>query len=902
MLSHALLLLATLAQPLQDGRQAFDALLRRLDKDLDGRISRTEFAGRAVAFRRMDRDGDGFLSAKDLPAGKETAPSGNDAPANEPAATQEGLDFFESRIRPLLIQNCYSCHSTESGKIKGGLRLDSRGALLAGGSSGPVIVPGDVEASLLIKAVRYEDADFAMPPKQALSKDAVRDLERWVEMGAPWTPSVKTSEPAAAPATEYAPMDYAKAREFWSFRPPVQPEIPRHDNDKWSWSDTDRFLFDAMKELGVSPVGDADKRTWLRRVTLDLTGLPPTPEELAAFERDNSTGAYAAAVDRLLASPAYGERWGRHWLDVARYGESSGKETNILYPHAWRYRDYVIQSFREDKPYNRFVEEQLAGDLLQAANADQRAEFDIATGYLALGTKSHNTRDRRQFMLDVADEQIDAFSQGILGMTVSCARCHDHKFDPIPTKDYYALAGIFLSTETLYGTHRSNGNDYPSKLIEIAEEAKLPNGPTMPVATRAIVQRIIDQLERREERTEAPRTGADGKADPIANVVRRAQIQQRELLEELLARFDAQGNALESNRLAMGVREGAPRDIAVLNRGELDKPGDIAPRGFPQVLTPQGSPKIAAGSGRAELARWVVSPENPLTARVWVNRVWLHLFGTGLVTTPDNFGHSGQMPTHPELLDHLALQFMQQGWSTKRLVRELVLSHAYRLAAVHDAAHAAKDPDLLTLWRYPERRLEAEVIRDSILAVAGRLQDAPVGSGAGYLEGPMRNELILEAVTGERPIRSIYLPILRDRLPEALSVFDGADPSFVTGDRDETHVATQALFLMNDPDVMASADAFAERLIREVPDESLRIQRAFELALGRKPTEGEQRAVESYLRQQSAAPEKSGAQGRTRRRGAGLPEPVSNSTDPRVLVWSSFVQTLFACAEFRFLG
>jgi hypothetical protein len=886
---HLLLLLAalaqpTLAQPAQDGRQALEGLLRRLDKDLDGRISRAEFGGRAAAFRRMDRDGDGFLSLNDLPAANQKTPSVFDAPANEPAATQEELDFFESRIRPVLIQNCYSCHSAQSGKIKGGLRVDSRAALLAGGGSGPAIVPGDAEASLMIKAVRYEDPDFEMPPKQALSKETVRDLERWIKMGAPWTPSSKSNEPETAPQSEYAPIDFAKAREFWSFRPPVQPEIPHHEGDKWSWSDTDRFLFDGMKELGVSPVGDADKRTWLRRVTLDLTGLPPTPQELQAFERDNSSGAFDAAVDRLLASPAYGERWGRHWLDVARYGESSGKETNILYPHAWRYRDYVIHSFRQDKPYNRFVEEQLAGDLLQAANADQRAELDIATGYLALGTKSHNTRDRRQFMLDVADEQIDAFSQGILGMTVSCARCHDHKFDPIPTKDYYSLAGIFLSTETLYGTHRSNGNNYPSKLIEISEEAKLPNGPTMPLAFRAIVQRIIGQMERRED----------------ANVAGRAQIQQQ--LEDLLTRFDTHGNALESNRLAMGVREGYPRDIAVLHRGELDKPGEIALRGFPQVLAPQGSPKISTGSGRAELARWVVSPENPLTARVWVNRVWLHLFGTGLVPTPDNFGHSGQLPTHPELLDHLALQFMQQGWSTKRLVRELVLSHAYRLAAVHDAAHAAKDPDLLTLWRYPERRLEAEVIRDSILAVAGRLQEAPVGSGAGYLEGPMRNEQILDVVTAERPIRSIYLPILRDRLPEALSVFDGADPSFVTGDRDETHVATQALFLMNDPDVMASADAFAERLIREVPDEALRIQRAFELALGRKPTGGEQRAVESYLREQSVGQEKRGVQGRTRRRGAGLPEPVSNSTDPRVLVWSSFVQTLFACAEFRFLG
>ena len=898
---QALLILSSLALPQpQEGRQGFDAMLRRMDADLDGRISRTEFGGRAALFRRIDRDSDGYLTAKDFEA--PSKPSGATIPT--PAATAEGLEFFESRIRPLLANQCFSCHSAEGGKIKGGLRLDARDALLAGGASGPAIVPGDVEASLLIRAVRYSDPDYQMPPKKPLAQDQVRDLERWVELGAPWTPSQtdrQPAEPAVAPAA-YPEIDFAKAREFWAFQAPRPPAVPANPKDNWSWTTTDRFLWDAMQHLGVSPVADADKRTWLRRATLDLTGLPPTPEELDAFERDHTPKAFEKAVDRLLASPAFGERWGRHWLDVARYGESSGKETNILYPHAWRYRDYVIESFNQDKPYNRFLEEQLAGDLLAAANADERAELDIATGYLALGAKGHNTRDKRQFMLDVADEQIDAFSQGMLGLTVSCARCHDHKFDPIPIQDYYALAGIFLSTETLYGTHRSNGNDYPSGLIEVSKDARLPNGPTMPLSTRATLQRFVDQLERREERAQQPRTGADGKPDPVANVVRRAQIQQRELIEELLTRFDNKGHALDNNRLAMGVREGRPRDVAVLNRGELDKPGELAKRGFLQVLTPNGSPRIESGSGRAELARWVVSPDNPLTARVWVNRVWLHLFGTGLVPTPDNFGHSGQPPTHPELLDWLALRFQQQGWSTKQLVRELVLSRAYRLSATHDASNASKDPDLLTLWRFPERRLEAEAIRDSMLAASGRLQPAPVGSAAGVLEGPMRNELLLDALTAEKPVRSIYLPILRDRLPEALSVFDGADPSFVTGDRDETHVATQALFLMNDPEVMANADALAERLLKEQTDDAQRIQRAFELVLGRQPSTAEQRDVDAFLKSYSSMQSKSGTQGRATRRGGLLAGTPGAPADPRVLAWSAFVQTLFASAEFRFLG
>ncbi|MBI5365098.1 MAG: PSD1 domain-containing protein [Planctomycetes bacterium] len=900
----------------RDPGQTFEALRRRLDTDLDGKISESEFPRGRAAFRRLDRDRDGFLTAADF-ARAETKPAAPATPERE--WTAEEVDFFEKKVRPALAANCYECHSATAEKLRGGLRVDGRDQLLAGGSSGPAIVPGNADDSLMIQAVRRTSADLEMPPKKTLAEDVVKDLERWIAMGAPW-PRVKAG--AATEKLAKAPLDVAKARQFWAFQAPKRATPPATKDAAWAWCDADRFLLAAMEKQGVAPVADADDRTWLRRVAFDLTGLPPTPEELAAFDADRSPKRFDAAVDRLLASPAFGERWGRHWLDVARYAESSGKDSNVLYPQAWRYRDWVIAAMNADMPYDAFVRAQIAGDLLPAKDDEERAKNLVATGYLAVGSKGHNTRDPRQFQLDVADEQIDAVGQGLLGVTLACARCHDHKYDPIPTEDYYALAGIFLSTETRYGTYRGPGNIQPGELIELPARSSAPAGPTMEPATRAVLQRVRDQAQRivdeakDEPRTRAgegdKKTGVEKKKDGVDLFRIKSAREQVAMLDDLFARFDEQGRALPENKLAMGAVEGQPRDIAVLDRGELDKPGAIAPRGMPQVLRTEANAKIAKGSGRKELADWIAAKENPLTARVWANRVWLHLFGTGLVRSPENFGSTGQAPDHPELLDALALDLVANGWSTKKLVRALVLSHAYRLASTSDPRHAKIDPDAITRWRMPDRRLEAEAIRDAMLSVAGTLQkDPPVGSPAGTFEGVLRRDELVQTITRERPVRSVYLPMLRDHLPDALDAFDAPDSAFVTGDRDETSVATQALFLMNDPDVMRTADAFADRLLARKGSDDERVAYAFELAFGRAPSSSELGAVRQFLKdfeKLAAKPEKKEDGGRDRRGArdrlrdrAGDADALPIS-DPRRAAWSAFAQSLFECAEFRSLG
>ncbi|MEM6568845.1 MAG: DUF1553 domain-containing protein [Planctomycetota bacterium] len=927
---------ASAAQERDRGR-AFEALLRRADLDLDGKISRDEFPRTARAFRRLDRDRDGYLTREDFAPSKdgpEAPPEGDPAP--EGPATAEQIEFFESKIRPVLAESCFSCHSDLAGRVRGDLRVDSRAALLAGGATGAAIVPGDPDASPLIEAVRYEDPIFAMPPKAPLSDEAVRDLERWVKMGAPWPDAgprvpddamhagVEVEDLAGGESLDRE-IDIEAGREFWSFRLPVRVEPPTPEDAEWAWGPIDGFLRTAMEEAEVEPVRDADKRTWLRRVTFDLTGLPPTPEEIEAFEADRSATAYETVVDRLLASDAFGERFGRHWLDVARYGESSGKETNVAYPHAWRYRDFVIDAMNEDMRFDVFLQKQVAGDLLEYAGEDERAENLVATGYLAIGSKSHNTNDRRQFALDVVDEQIDAVSQGMLGLTLACARCHDHKFDPVPIEDYYALAGIFLSTDTRYGTLRGAGNDHPSDLIDLPAGADVPDGPTMDPLIRRLFERGRERAERRASPDGMSMDREMDTADErLARLQQRRSAQQAAILDDLLVRFDERGRPTAANRVAMGAVEGTPRDIAVLERGELDRPGDVVERGLPQVLWSGEQPAIDEGSGRLELARWVGSGDNPLTARVWVNRIWLHMFGAGIVSTPDNFGAGGQPPSHPELLDWLATELVANDWSTKSIVREIALSHAYRLDSSSSRANEALDPDAVTRWRMADRRLEAESIRDALLAVSGTLEsDPPVGSPTGAIEGALRVEQLTTFLTQERPVRSVYLPSLRGEVVHSLEVFDAPDAAFVTGDREETSAATQALFLMNDEDVLRLADAFADRLMAAEEKDTRRIRLAFEIALGRRPTSVETDAVRRFLREyermspkeNDASDRSSTRRGRAQRggagrggsqrgraRGRGSDAALAPPRSPEHAAWSAFAQALFQSAEFRTIG
>ncbi len=796
------------------------------------------------------------------------------------------LKFFESKIRPVLIAQCYSCHSADTKKgPKAGLALDTADGLKTGGDSGPAVVAGNAKKSLLIKALKGTDGQEQMPPKEKLPADVIADFEKWVAMGAPdpRTGSVNPDRKGGGAST-----DPNKDKDHWAFQPVREPSVPKVASDKWQVaSPVDAFVAAGWKDHKLTPVADADKRTLLRRVHFDLTGLPPTSSELDSFLKDTSPNAFEKVVDRLLASPQFGEKWGRHWLDVARYAESSGKEQNVFYPHAWRYRDYVIAAFNADMPIDRFFKEQLAGDLLTGKDDTDKANKTIATGYLAVGPKSHNERNRKQFDLDVADEQIDAFSQGMLGLTVACARCHDHKFDPIPTKDYYAVAGIFTSTETKTGTPAILGGRNSLPAVTLPAGADVPAGQTL---SKSEVQKLRDQLaDLKKQRDDAIEEARKSKEPNIRLVGLIARIN---VVENQVEQYDADD---KHKKIAMGVADRTfPRDMPVHLRGELDKTGETVARGFVQVLGNVGV-KIPRGtSGRKELADWVASEKNPLTARVYVNRVWLHLFGKGIVSTPDNFGTTGQRPSHPELLDYLASQFTRQGWSTKKLVRTLVLSHTYRLSSEYSKANDATDPDNVFLWRMSKRRLDAEEIRDAMLAVSGELDTKPAdGSPVGRLAGPTQilGRFGGGAGLGESTKRSVYLPVVRDSVPEALELFDFAEPTLVTGARDDTSVPAQGLYLLNNPKVMGWADAAAGKL-KKLDSDTERIQAAFKMTLSRPATKSEEAAASAFLAKFKRA---------EARPAAGGFRPGSRPADTDRTAWAALVQALFATAEFRYL-
>jgi hypothetical protein len=574
----------------------------------------------------------------------------------------------------------------------------------------------------------------------------------------------------------------------------------------------------------------------------------------------------AAAVDKLLASPQFGERWGRHWLDVARYAESSGRSINFAYPYAWRYRDYVIAAFNADKPFDQFIREQLAGDLLPAKDDREKAEFLIATGFLAIGPKAHDERNRQQFAMDVADEQIDVTFQAFQGLTVACARCHDHKFDPIPQKDYYALAGIFRSTETCYGTIRVFLNNYPSPTVSLPKDAGVPlHLEPLTTERRSEIEKQIKDVRSQMAQV----TGQNA-------FLRRIFMQSRvSTLQSQLAQYEDDGTP---KPLAVGVREGrSASDSRLYVRGERSQPGETVKRGFPQVLTAQ-QPTIASGSGRRELADWIASKDNPLTARVMANRVWLHLIGRGLVATPDNFGANGQPVSHAALLDHLALSFADNGWSVKELIRRIVLSRAYQLSSQFDEKNFEADPDNVLVWRMPKRRLEAEALRDTMLAVAGRLDVTPPKGSVVARGGEGGVGFRGRGGPGGDPIatdvhRTVYLSIVRDGLPEMLTLFDFPDPTLIIGERAATTVPAQSLCLMNNPFVLRQAEAMADKLLADGEDDAGRLTRAYELCYSRPPSEKELQAARMFL------------------------ENYGQKQDRRS-TWAALCQALFASAEF----
>jgi hypothetical protein len=805
--------------------------------------------------------------------------------------TKDELAFFEAKVRPLLVKHCYECHSAESDKVKGGLLLDSKEGWQAGGDSGEVVDPGRPDKSLLLESITYKNSDLQMPPKYQLAESEIAVIEDWIEMGAPDPRSGGVVKKSAG-------IDWEKGGKHWSFQPVAKPSIPTVSDSTWARDDIDRFILSGIEKAGMKPARDADRFALIRRVSLDLTGLPPTVAEVGAFIHDQASDdeALAKVVDKLLESPAFGERWGRYWLDVARYADSVGKTRNVPFPYAWRYRNYVIDSFNQDKPYNKFLQEQIAGDLLPHKSDSDREENLIATGFLALGSMDLNERDNEQFMLDRIDDQMDTLSRATMGLTLACARCHDHKFDPISQNDYYAVAGIFNSTATMSGTQNRQGGSkqyfQPSLLVGL-DKIHTPSKPNSNNESNR--ERIGSLRAKLEEIQSQAKIGNLSKAD-------RAELKERyvRLRNQLEALSQGSNDAAKAKsakakkskyqdnveidpkaKLAMAAIEGEVDDLALRVRGEPDIKGDVIPRGFPVVFKNVPAPRLTDNSsGRRELATWLTSREHPLTSRVMVNRIWAHLMGRGIVETVDNFGVSGAAPTHPQLLDHLASRFVDGGWSIKTMIRNIVLSRTYRLSGEHLPANAAIDEGNSLYWRANLRRLEAEAIRDSLLAAGNMLQtkrpegapfDATFGGDISKVNKNNRRGIVNPI---EEPIRSIYLPVFRSRLPGMFTVFDFAEPSQVNGQRDVTTVAPQALFLLNNPFVVEVSRRAADRILEQpFTDEAVRVKFAYAYTLCRYPTEDETQRALAFLK----------------------------SADDQRSRWTDFTQALYSSAEFRYV-
>ena len=1021
----------------------------------------------------------------------------------------EGIEFFEKKIRPVLIKHCYKCHSSESekkGELKGKLRLDIRESIRGHGESGLIsIALGNPDESNLYRAISYLDSELLMPPKSRLEKSVINDFKRWIEMGAPDPRDGKLKQNTSNS------IDFEKSKNFWSFRQPKNPIAPSVKNTVWAREDLDLFILDKLEKSHLKPAPRADKRTLIRRATYDLIGLPPTIEEVHNFLNDESSDAFQKVVDRLLASPHYGEKWGRHWLDVARYADSNGLDENLAYVNAFRYRNYVINAFNEDKPYDRFVREQIAGDLLKTSENESETEQHarkIATGFLSVGAKMLAEDDGRKMEMDIIDEQLDTLGRAFMGMTLGCARCHDHKFDPIPTKDYYALAGIFKSTHTmdnhkvvaqwhetelkssellnkqakidkeinhqkqvldLFKTHaskaiveeaRSNAADYfiqalinsrkkalieytvkqiennsediqKDKFLIEAEDFTRGNGlrskegygegigilissgPTnvefdinIPKAgayqlyTRYAAQQSrpgklfvnenlinnqvttkttgtwypdsqkwhlegtldlksgsnifkfdwttptphidkllfikassnkledsfntkhlkkefseqwIQQLILAKKNTKSPlkkwRELIDKPLKPIGkNTIKDiqkefAKIQKNDPLYKLiheesgplktpkdveklftensknkLKQLQDELSVIKKRRpqtpKAMAVREGKVQDLKVHLRGDYMTQGELAPRGYLRAITNQkiNNPS-KKNSGRNEFALWLTK-DNPLTARVMVNRIWLWHFGQGIVRTPDNFGKLGLRPTHPELLDWLAFKFVKNNWSIKQMHRIIMNSATYHMSSKFQASTYAIDPDNNLWWRFNRRRLQAEEVRDSLLITGNSIE---LGMQSQLMQYNSRQYVS----QNEHPYfsgstRTVYLPVIRSGTFDVLQAFDFGDPAVIQGQRSSTVGAAQALFMMNHNIVTKASKRLAMQSNGN-PNIIGATHQLYEDILRRKPNEHETLRAIKFLKEEES------------------------SEQPSLQAWKSLAQVLLSSNEFMFI-
>ncbi len=756
----------------------------------------------------------------------------------------KGAEFFTKKIQPILAENCFKCHSHEATKIKGGLLLDSREAVLKGGDSGPAVAAGDPDKSLLIKAVSYTDPELQMPPKdKKLPNEQIALLSEWVKMGVPY----------AARAAKLQTPNSKLQKDWWSFQTVRQPPVPKVKDRGWAKNDIDRFIFQKLDTEGLSPSPEADRRALVRRVYFDLWGLPPTPEEVEAFVADKSPDAYEKLIDRLLASPRYGERWARHWLDLVRYAESDGFRIDDYRPNAWRYRDYVIRAFNEDKPYDRFVLEQLAGDELAPNDPDAL----LATGFLRLWIYEYNQRDVVLQWHDILNDMTDVTGDVFLGLGMGCARCHDHKFDPILQKDYFRLQAFFspflprddvaVATPQQRAEYQAKLAAWEAKTAEIRkqiEEIEKPHREKaakgaidkFPIETQALIRKpIAERAPYEHQIAELAYRQVHYEYDRLSGKIKGTDKEKIEALRKELAQFDKEKPApLPAAPTVSDVGPTAPPTFIPKKKQE-----DVAPE-FLSVLKekpPAIRPLPSSTGRRAALARWLTRPDHPLTTRVIANRIWQYHFGRGLVTTSSDFGTLGEKPSHPELLDWLATRFAKDGWSFKKMHRLILTSAAYRQSATAVAPEVAvrKDPENRWLWRANTRRLDAEQIRDAILAVTGDL-DPTAG-------GP--------AVDTSKPRRTIYTQVRRNTRDPLLDVFDVPDPIASVSQRDTTTTPTQALFLFNSQAALLRAKAFAARLQKSnATDDGELVATAYRLAYGRDPRPDERAAAVAFLQQQ----------------------------------------------------
>ena len=758
------------------------------------------------------------------------------------AADAQAVKFFETRIRPLLFKHCYRCHGSK--KQESGLRLDHWAGIIRGGESGPALVPGQPDESLIVVAVSYDNEELQMPPDAKLSAAQIASLKTWIERGAAHPDKTDTPQP------ETPSLKWEQGRRHWAFQQPVAQSPPVVRDRDWPRTAIDHFVLAALEKQGLRPAPPADRRTLIRRATLDLTGLPPTLDEISEFVSDPSPDAFGRLIDRLLDSPHYGERWARHWLDVARYADSNGLDENIAHGNAWRYRDYVVAAFNRDKTYDRFILEQLAGDALKESGSGSPSyESLIATGFLSLGPKVLAEVDETKMEMDIIDEQIDTIGRSLMGLTLGCARCHEHKFDPIGLDDYYGLAGIFKSTRTM--EHFTKIARWWENPIPTAAERERQQVHRQQVQQKkAAVSALIDKAN--AALTPKTASGPESQEDREQRYPEPTRKQLKQLRDSLAA-LEKQAPQMST---AMGVMDRDVKDVRIHIRGSHLTLGRLVPRQLPRVLSSAEPAAFDAGdSGRLRLAKWLTTPEHPLTARVLVNRIWRWKFGRGIVETADNLGRLGARPSNQPLLDWLAIEFVRRGWSIKSMHRLIMSSSTYRMSSQYDSRAAKIDPENRLHWRSNVRRLEAEAIRDSLLMVGGML-DISMG---GSLLHVKNREFFFDHTSKDKtvyssPRRSVYLPVVRNHLYDVFQLFDYTDAGSPSGDRATSTVAPQALFMMNGALMLSVCESLAQR-VREsaTVDDAGRVQQLYQIAYGRRATEEEVLGALEFLQPSGAA-------------------------------------------------